>query len=252
MKKFPVTEIFGPTIQGEGIDQGQPCYFVRFGGCDFRCTWCDTPHAVLPTMVRASKRLTEDEILDALQALPEGPSLVVVSGGNPALHELGPLCERIHEQGMRVAVETQATKYKNWLRMVDRLCLSPKPPSSEMQFIPADFMEYLGKVYSGNGRVFVKLVVFDHADYEWAVNVFKMVRLAKFNVPFYLSAGNDSGKTVGSPDRQDDRTLSQVRNDLMNKYLWLINRTMVDQRLLGEVKVQFQNHVAAWGNKQGV
>ena len=40
---WPVAEIFGPTVQGEGIDQGAVVTFVRFGGCDFKCSWCDTP-----------------------------------------------------------------------------------------------------------------------------------------------------------------------------------------------------------------
>src|SRR4051794_30624946 len=128
MKKYPVTEIFGPTIQGEGVDQGIPCYFIRFGGCDFRFDFCDTPHAVLPHAVRAAKRMSEDEILDALSLLPAGPSYIVLSGGNPVLHDLGGLCDRIHAlraPEMRISVEPKGTKYKSWLLKVDRLCLSP-------------------------------------------------------------------------------------------------------------------------------
>lgn len=51
-KKFPVVELFGPTIQGEGAVAGQFSHFVRFGGCPRRCSWCDSMHAVLPEEVQ--------------------------------------------------------------------------------------------------------------------------------------------------------------------------------------------------------
>jgi 7-carboxy-7-deazaguanine synthase len=180
--------------------------------------------------------------------------LVVLSGGNPALQELGALCERIHALGLRISVETQATKYRNWLRDVDRLCLSPKPPSSEMKFYPVNFLEYLSKVteYNPVGSVFVKVVVFDHTDYEWGVELFQLIHSRGYEVPFYLSAGNDSGSTVGNPSRQDDRSLEQVRSDLLSRYLWLINRVIVDPRWEGKATVQAQAHVLSWGNKAGV
>src|SRR5438105_206992 len=50
---FPVIEVFGPTVQGEGPDAGRPAYFVRFGGCDYRCSWCDSMYAVEPADVRS-------------------------------------------------------------------------------------------------------------------------------------------------------------------------------------------------------
>ena len=132
-KKFPVAEIFGPTIQGEGIDQGVPCHFVRFGGCDFECEWCDTPHAVLAHMVRQARRLTTEEITREIESLHYGPKWIVISGGNPALHDLSELTKILQTSGFKVAVETQGTKHKEWLNTVDRLCVSPKPPSSGMK-----------------------------------------------------------------------------------------------------------------------
>ena len=78
---FPVVEIFGPTVQGEGPDAGVPAYFVRFGGCDFRCSWCDSMHAVDPAEVRANaERLTAPSDRRAvLRAWRRGPELVVLS-----------------------------------------------------------------------------------------------------------------------------------------------------------------------------
>src|SRR5215211_1387636 len=88
-KIFPVIEIFGPTIQGEGAEAGLPCAFVRLGGCDFRCSWCDTMYAVDPAEVRANAtRLNSDQIVSELRGLGGEYEWVILSGGNPALHDL--------------------------------------------------------------------------------------------------------------------------------------------------------------------
>src|SRR5687768_7215276 len=107
-KAFPVVEVFGPTIQGEGAEAGLSCYFVRLGGCDFRFTWCDTMYAVEPAQVRQNAtRLSEAEILERIEGLNGKPGWVILSGGNPALHELGGLVSALQAQGYLVAVETQ-------------------------------------------------------------------------------------------------------------------------------------------------
>jgi hypothetical protein len=63
-KLIPVVEIFGPTIQGEGAEAGMATHFVRVGGCDFRCSWCDTMYAVDPEVVRATaEKLSSQEIV---------------------------------------------------------------------------------------------------------------------------------------------------------------------------------------------
>ena len=56
-----VSEIFGPTVQGEGALIGKPTVFVRTGGCDFRCSWCDTLHAVLPAHRHDWSPMTPEE-----------------------------------------------------------------------------------------------------------------------------------------------------------------------------------------------
>src|SRR3954447_265834 len=86
---IPVVEIFGPTIQGEGAEAGVPTHFVRVGGCDFRCSWCDTMYAVDPEIVRATaEKLSVEEIASRVAALAGRPEWVAISGGNPALHDL--------------------------------------------------------------------------------------------------------------------------------------------------------------------
>lgn len=252
MKKLPVTEIFGPTVQGEGYDQGVPCHFVRFGGCDFSCEWCDTPHAVLPHIVRQNRKMDTLEIIDALDSLGGSPSWVVLSGGNPLLHDLSDLTNELSTRGTLLSVETQGTRYKPWLKNVDRICLSPKPPSSGMRTYWGQLDTIIGEesvVMRGHAqgpRVFLKVVVFDNADYEYA----QKVRQRYPDLPFFLSAGNDAGATVGNPSRRDERTVDQVRNDLFNKARWLTNKVMVDP-LMRNARVQAQFHVALWGNELG-
>lgn len=250
MKKYPVSEIFGPTVQGEGEHQGAPAHFVRFGGCDYRCTWCDTPHAVLPEAVRAAERLETVEIIDRLNALAGKPGWVVLTGGNPALHELSGLVDALTQNDYLVSIETQGSKWKDWIWDCDSICISPKPPSSEMntETVEAQLEEFMHSLSAGPSatRYFLKIVVFDHSDYEWAKKIHKQY----FFAPMYLSAGNDAGKTVGNPRRVDNRGTSQVRTDLLNKALWLTNRVMVDP-MMRDVRVQAQYHVLLWGNELG-
>lgn len=245
-RKFPVAEIFGPTIQGEGEYQGMPAHFVRFGGCDYKCDWCDTPHAVLPAAVRANERLEAADIIHRVVSLPGHPSWIVITGGNPALHELGALVHGLKQHGFLVSVETQGTRWKEWLREADSLCVSPKPPSSGMNIQRTE--EYLSSFLAraDGAPYFLKVVVFDHGDYEWA----KMVHKKYFFASMYLSAGNDAGKTVANPNRVDNRGTHQVVQDLLNRGRWLTNRVMVDPTMR-DVRVQTQQHVLLWGNERG-
>ena len=85
-KTFPVIEIFGPTIQGEGAEAGLPTHFVRLGGCDYRCSWCDSLHAVLPEYRGRWTKLSAGEILAQVYHLAPPPMMITLSGGNPAIH----------------------------------------------------------------------------------------------------------------------------------------------------------------------
>ncbi len=91
--KIRISEIFGPTIQGEGHLIGQPTVFVRTGGCDFRCEWCDTLYAVDPEFKSQWKLYSAEEILHQVDILSQAPLLITLSGGNPALQPLGHLLE---------------------------------------------------------------------------------------------------------------------------------------------------------------
>ena len=110
-----ISEIFGPTIQGEGALIGQPTVFVRTGGCDYRCVWCDSLHAVDSRFRADWRAMTTPEVLDRVRALSGGtPLMVSLSGGNPAIQPLGPLIRQGQAEGYRFALETQGSVSRDW------------------------------------------------------------------------------------------------------------------------------------------
>jgi 7-carboxy-7-deazaguanine synthase len=238
---LPVVEIFGPTVQGEGPDAGVPAYFVRFGGCDYRCAWCDSMHAVDPVDVRAhAEHLTAGEIADRVGTLASGPELVVLSGGNPALLDLGSLVAAFKARGTRVAVETQGSRWRAWLAAVDRLVISPKPPSSAMA-TPANERAahaFITRAVSVTrpGVAALKIVVFDELDLDWAA----AHHGAHPTLPLFLSAGTEVGLS-------DEQTIAGLRA----RYRWLCE-AVARRPDLRRARVLPQLHVIAWGTAKGV
>src|SRR4051794_5963800 len=100
-----VSEIFGPTWQGEGPSLGRRCGFVRLGRCNLACTWCDTPYTwdwerFDPAV--ELRRTPVDDILSQLDAMDV--DMVVISGGEPMLQQrhLALLTQAVHARGWRV------------------------------------------------------------------------------------------------------------------------------------------------------
>jgi 7-carboxy-7-deazaguanine synthase len=236
---FPVIEIFGPTVQGEGPDTGRPAYFVRFGGCDFRCSWCDSMHAVDPSQVRATaEHLEPGDILANIRQLHSGPDLVVLSGGNPALLDLGPLVTLLHDADFDVAVETQGSRWKSWLAEADLLVVSPKGPSSGMDSPEhrGAFTRFLRLADEHGAHPTLKAVIFTDADLEHA----RWLAQTWPSLPLHLSTGTDVGLS-------DDETLAR----LMDRLRWL-SETVSSDPVLRRARVGAQLHVLAWGTRRGV
>lgn len=237
-RTHPVIEIFGPTIQGEGAEAGVTTHFVRLGGCDYRCVWCDTMYAVDPRTVReASRPMTDEHILGALDELHGRPEWVTISGGNPALHDLDGLVRGLRARGYKVAVETQGSTWRPWLERADRLTVSPKPPSSEMASPAHDaaFEAFMSSAAAAADRVVLKIVCFDEADVRWA-----KARIAAWpEVPAFLSAGTPVPAPV------------DVRAAVGERYRWLCERVAGDADL-ARARVLPQLHVIAWGDVRGV
>lgn len=243
-KLLPVVEIFGPTIQGEGQLIGMPTMFIRFGGCDFRCSWCDSMHAVDKKVYGHTwSGMTPLGILDELVRLSPSPGLVTLSGGNPAIHDLGPLCSTLRAAGFKLAMETQGTTSSPWWEMLDYLTLSPKPPSSGMaeDFDPLSFENCLSWV--DRSRVMIKIVVTDDVDYDWAKSIHDLYPA----YPMTLQVCNMTPRY--QYDQWSIEHLSHVEV-LLKAWETIAARTIADQ--WHNVRVLPQLHTLVWGNKQGV
>lgn len=186
---WPVAEIFGPTVQGEGPAAGRLAHFVRFGGCDYRCSWCDTPYAVEPAAVRKLTRLNAPAIMDVLetQGLHRG-EVVVLSGGNPALHHLDGLVLGIKGMGAEVHVETQGSVWRPWLAGADLVVVSPKPPSSGYgEQAEAQAPRFMAHAADAGAVVALKFVVGTAEDLAFAYRLRDLMDPRKKR-PLYLSA----------------------------------------------------------------
>jgi 7-carboxy-7-deazaguanine synthase len=228
-----ISEIFGPTVQGEGALIGRPTVFVRTGGCDYRCQWCDTLFAVLPEYRGDWASWATTTVLDEVDRLAGGPILVSLSGGNPALQELGPLIRAGRERGHSFALETQGSVSQPWFAELDHLTLSPKGPSSGHLTTLGEIEACLEAADGGPDTVF-KIVVFDDADFDYARELATNYR----DRPFHLQVGNPVPAGEPEPD------------ELMRRYRWLVGRTLGAGWF--DATVLPQLHVLAWGNARGV
>ncbi|APO78011.1 7-carboxy-7-deazaguanine synthase (plasmid) [Rhizobium etli 8C-3] len=235
-----VSEIFGPTIQGEGILIGLPTVFVRTGGCDYRCSWCDTLHAVDSDYRDQWRPMSVDDIWqEVLRLSGNKPLTVSLSGGNPAIQPLGPLIERGHSEGFRFALESQGSIAKEWFSALDVLVLSPKPPSSGMETDWHSFEACL-KMAAEKPQLALKIVVFDDRDY-----LFARTAAARYpTLPVYLQPGNHTPPAPGDEEARVDL------DGIMDRMLWLVDKVTEDRWF--EARVLPQLHVLMWGNKRGV
>jgi 7-carboxy-7-deazaguanine synthase len=242
LSKLPIMEIFGPTIQGEGMVIGQKTMFVRTAGCDYSCSWCDSSFTWDGTGKDLIKQMNAEEIWKELKALGgNGFSFVTISGGNPALlKNLSELVHLLKENNIKIGVETQGSKWQDWFYEIDELTISPKPPSSKMVTDFEILDSIIEKLKNGNSHhhMSLKIVVFDQQDYQYAKQVHKRYP----DVPFFLQVGNEDNKAT------DNHLLIER---LLNNYEDLINKVMADDEFL-DVKVLPQLHTYIWGNKRGV
>ena len=145
---LPLMEDFY-TIQGEGFFQGQAAYFIRLAGCDVGCTWCDVKGS---WDVDAHPRVNVSQIAERARA--SGTRIVVVTGGEPAMHDLKILTTALVEGGLRTHIETSGayplTGHWDWV------CLSPKK-----------FKTPVASVYDYADEL--KIIVYNKSDLSWAV-----------------------------------------------------------------------------------
>ena len=136
------------TLQGEGFHQGKAAYFIRLGGCDVGCTWCDVKESW-----DASKHplLSIDDIVEQAKQYPG--RMTVITGGEPLMHQLDELTGALKKAGFQTNIETSGAHplSGDW----DWICLSPKKFKFPLSDISPKAHE-------------LKVVIFNKSDFEWA------------------------------------------------------------------------------------
>jgi organic radical activating enzyme len=116
---YPIAETFH-SLQGEGAWAGANAFFIRLGGCDVHCPWCDQKET---WNAQRHPRLTVESLVD--EAVATHPSFVVITGGEPLLHDLNSLCQGLKSKGLRLHLETSGAYALTGA--FDWITLSPKP-----------------------------------------------------------------------------------------------------------------------------
>lgn len=144
---YPVMEHFY-TLQGEGKFTGTAAYFIRLGGCDVGCVWCDVKES---WNADEHTKMSVSEILEKIAAFPV--QHIVITGGEPAMYDLTPLVNALHENGYYVAIETsgahQLTGNVDWYT-----------------FSPKKFKAPVNEAYIRASEL--KVVIYHKSDFDWA------------------------------------------------------------------------------------
>lgn len=144
---YPVMEHFY-TIQGEGYYQGSAAYFIRLGGCDVGCVWCDVKES---WPMDGHPVLSVSEMAD--QVVASGAPMAVITGGEPLMHDCGPLTAVLQQKGIKTNIETSGAHPLSgkW----DWICLSPKKFKTALP----EVMEHADEL---------KIIIYNRSDFEWA------------------------------------------------------------------------------------
>ena len=136
------------TLQGEGAYAGQAAYFIRLGGCDVGCVWCDVKES---WDAAAHPQMSVREIVDLAAALPG--RIAVITGGEPSMYDLSALTQGLKAAGFRTHIETSASSPLSGI--LDWVTLSPKK-------FKAPLPENMSWAHE------LKIVVFNKSDFKWA------------------------------------------------------------------------------------
>ena len=235
--RLVVNEIFGPTVQGEGPSSGRRCGFLRLGGCNLHCRWCDTPYtwdwrgvadagiAYDPKVELKAMEL--DDVAETMLAM--GVDLVVVTGGEPLDQQRAvvPLVDRLVGSGCRVEIETNGTVVpaEGLLgRETVRFNVSPKLAHAsdplERRIRPAAL-----RALDANPGTAFKFVCRDAADLDEVAGLVDELGL---------------GSVWIMPEGQSAQQINQRLTDLADEVVrrgWNLSTRL---------------HVLAWGDKRGV
>ena len=152
---FPVMESFY-SIQGEGTHSGKPSYFIRLAGCDVNCDWCDVKDS---WDIDSSQYKSIDEITDEIKKF--STDLVIITGGEPLMHNLTDLTSALKKLGKKIHIETSGTHpvsgYFDWI------CFSPKKFKKPLD----DFFKMSNEL---------KIIISKDSDFRWAEYLLRQIK----------------------------------------------------------------------------
>jgi 7-cyano-7-deazaguanosine (preQ0) biosynthesis protein QueE len=223
-----VSEVFGPTFQGEGPSVGQRAGFVRLGRCNLTCAWCDSGYTWDWARYDPDRELstwTTGQVLRQLEGMHV--DLVVITGGEPLLQQrlLVPLLEGCHERGWRVEVETNGTLPP---RVPDGLVtgwnVSPKLANAGIPF-ERRYRPAVLKAFEATGRAAFKFVATGAGDLD---QIQAMVNACGLSTVYVMPEGTDAATITAR--------LSELAEPVMARGWHLTTRL----------------HILIWGDKRGV
>jgi hypothetical protein len=161
------------TLQGEGAHSGKAAYFIRLGGCDVGCVWCDVKES---WDANAHPKININNILEYVKNAKA--EMAVITGGEPLLHNLDELTALLQQNNIETNIETSGSSplSGNW----NWICVSPKK-----------FKEPLLEVIEKANEL--KIVVFNQSDFDWAE---KYAALVNENCILYLQPEWDKADQV--------------------------------------------------------
>lgn len=220
---------------------------------------CDSLYAVLPEYRDTWKRMSVDDIAQELRETPWGRTIrhITLSGGNPAIHPLGPLLYQFENLGYTVAIETQGTVGAQYSAHIQHVTLSPKPPSAgnkQMDFNKLnEWVEQVEDLYLNGSydplyhtqHICTKVVVFDDQDWEFAKEIYEFfyANLDFPNKSFYIQ--------VGTPQLKNT-TEVVIRDMLILRMKDFQTRFMSRLADMPDAHIGMQQHTLLHGLKRGV
>ena len=172
VQTLPVMESFY-TLQGEGYHQGKAAYFIRLGGCDVGCSWCDVKESW-------DKNLYPEQSIEQIVqgAKINKARLAIVTGGEPTMYQLDRLTKELHQEGFLTNIETSGSHRLSgaW----DWICLSPKKFKPPLPGILKKANE-------------LKIIIFNKSDFAWAE---KYAALMSSDCKLYLQPEWDKAAIV--------------------------------------------------------
>lgn len=235
-----ISEIFSNTIQGEGPHAGLRSMFIRVTACDFHCSFCDSAWAWNDPN---SIAYTEDELAKTIinQARDTNVSNIILTGGNPCIYDFTSVIDELHKAGLTVDVETQGSLFPEWLKKLDLVVFSPKPPSSNEPDVYNRLTNWLNEI-DPSLQVCIKIPVFTEEDIEFCQKYYDLTETLRKNgknISFYLSVGNTDVHEEGD-----------ISPRVLRDYEKLIMR--INKSTMTRAFILPQLHTLIWGNKSGV